>query len=169
MKEKDFDFDKVGKKMPYKVDDRFFEDVTQRLLEQAKKEKKNELHTLVPSSNIRRYRWLYGGSSIAALLLLAFLLKVMYRADSPDIPVSETRIERSVSELKKGFPVLADSQIPRLAGSSYIEDIPIAETEPVSEITLAADSLIQNISDEELSLLAEMIGVNTCGYENYIE
>ena len=43
MKKRDFDFNQVGKKMPYKVDDNFFEDVTSKILEQLKKEEKNKL------------------------------------------------------------------------------------------------------------------------------
>ena len=38
MKKKDFDFNQVGKKMPYKVNDNFFEDVTSKILEQLEKE-----------------------------------------------------------------------------------------------------------------------------------
>ena len=167
MKKRDFDFNQIGKKMPYKVDDNFFEDVTSKILEQLKKEEKNKYPRIHHVRPRRRYI-LYWSSSVAALIALAFLWQVIYHADKPNSFVSENRTEKNVSQSLNVLPILTDTQVTAYRpGNTYIEDISVAyNPEPVSEITQAADSLIQNISDEELLLLAEMIGVNTYEYKN---
>ena len=164
MKKKDFDFNQVGKKMPYKVNDNFFEDVTSKILEQLEKEEKNKLRYVRP----HRRHILYWSSSVAALIALVFLWQGIYHADKPNSFVSENRTEKNVSQSQNILPILTDTQATAYRPSNaYIEDISVAyNPEPVSEITQAADSLIQNISDEELLLLAEMIGVNTYEYKN---
>ena len=169
MKKRDSHFNHLGKKMPYKVDDNFFEDVTSKILEQLKKEEKNKLrYPRIHHVRPRRRYILYWSSSVAALIALAFLWQVIYHADKPNSFVSENRTEKNVSQSLNVLPILTDTQVTAYRpGNTYIEDISVAyNPEPVSEITQAADSLIQNISDEELLLLAEMIGVNTYEYKN---
>ena len=60
MKKKDFDFNQVGKKMPYKVNDNFFEDVTSKILEQLEKEEKNKLRYVRPHRRHILYWSFYG-------------------------------------------------------------------------------------------------------------
>ena len=93
MKKKDFDFNQVGKKMPYKVNDNFFEDVTSKILEQLEKEEKNKLRYVRP----HRRHILYWSSSVAALIALVFLWQGIYHADS------QTLLYRKI-EQKKMFP-----------------------------------------------------------------
>ena len=168
MKKRDFDFNQVGKKMPYKVDDNFFENVTSKILEQWKKEEKTKSCSFGIHVRPHRRHILYWSSSVAALVALAFLWQVIYHADKPNSFVAENRTENNVSQSQNVLPILSDTQATAYQPSNaYIEDMSAAyNPEPVSEITQAADSLIQNISDEELLLLAEMIGVNTYEYKN---
>ena len=139
----EFKFENIGKKVPYSVPDRFFEDITKLTLEKARQRERK----------IKRRKLLVFYSSAASLLILiatGFLLLTNKKDQS------ETTIVQSVAEEK----VLQDIQPEEIFWSDTIE-IQI-EDEPESQPVLqthenSIDILIAEMSDEELQQLEAVI------------
>ena len=139
----EFKFENIGKKVPYSVPDKFFEDITKLTLEKAHHRERK----------IKRRKLLVFYSSAASLLILiatGFLL-LTNKQDK-----SETTIVQSVTEEK----VLQDIQSEEIFWSDTIE-IQI-EDEPESQPVLqthenSIDILIAEMSDEELQQLEAVI------------
>lgn len=114
---KNFDFDTVGKKMPYIVSEEFFANITQETLREAK------LRELKRKAVVKRY-WFASASITVAAAVLLFGLFTNLGINSTN-QVNIDTLNHSISLKNNQF--------------EYKE----------------IDNLLQNLSDEEITLLAE--------------
>ena len=139
----ELDFEKIGKKLPYSVPDRFFEDITKLTLEKARlRERKIK---------IRKLLVLYSSAASVLILIATGFLLLTNKQDQ-----NETTIVKSVTQEK----VLQDIQPEEIFQTDTIE-IQI-EDEPENQPVLQAhensiDILIAEMSDEELRQLETVV------------
>lgn len=128
MMKNDFDFEKIGKKIPYSVPDRFFEDITKTTLEKARlRERKIK---------IRKLLVLYSSAaSVLILIAIGFLLMTGKQIES------ETAIVQSVTEEK----ILQD-----------IQPEEIFKTDTV-KIQINAEPEIQSVAQDQENSVEELI------------
>jgi hypothetical protein len=133
----EFDFEKIGKQMPYKVPAGFFDEITNSTLEKAKERERK--------SKIRR---IYTIVSVAASFLIvvsfAIVLNVQRQKHQPDNVVM-------VEPVKTEKPVV---------DSVFANAAEVVKTENEAEMPVTAkpetlDNLLAEMTDEELDQLAD--------------
>ena len=93
MKDKDFDFDRVGKRLPYRVDEEALQRVTRNVLETCRQEK------ISRKSGVRRNYFFYMLGSVAAILLLLVYIGVGHKKEVQDrLKMAEVSASDSLRE-----------------------------------------------------------------------
>lgn len=139
----DFDFEKIGKEIPYSVPDRFFEDITKLTLEKARQQERK--------IKIRKLLVLYStAASVLILIAIGFLL-LTSKKDRTEIAIAQ-----SVTEEK----ILQDIQPEEIFITDTVE-IQMEEKPENHSVAQAQDNsieaLIAGMSEEELQQLENMV------------
>ena len=79
MKDKDFDFDRVGKRLPYRVDEEALQRVTRNVLDETCRQEK-----ISRKLGVRRNYFFYMLGSVAAILLLLVYIGVGHKKEVQD-------------------------------------------------------------------------------------
>ncbi|WP_294177608.1 hypothetical protein [Coprobacter sp.] len=160
MKDKDFDFDQVGKRLPYRVDEEVLQRVTRNVLETCKQEKFSR------KSGFRRNYFFYMLGSVAAILLLVVYIGAGHKKEVSDqLRIAEISADDS---LKEFYPV-SDQYVGNVFNEVFQRDSSLefmlweetlAENFKYSqtEKDLPMDELIDKLSDEDLMFLTEITG-----------
>ena len=160
MKDKDFDFDRVGKRLPYRVDEEVLQRVTRNVLETCKQEK------ISRKSGVRRNYFLYMLGSVAAILLLLVYIGVGHKKDVSDrLKMAEVSTGDSLREFYSVSDQYAgsifndvfqrdSSLVIALWEETLAEDFKYSQTEK----DMPMDELIDELSDEDLMFLTEITG-----------
>ena len=161
MKE-EFDFDKVGKQMPYQVPDGFFKDITQATLAEAKRREQPE-----PARTALLPLWkvLSVAASVAVLLVAAYFLTARQTEQSarpmatvthqPAVSRPATvaqKEENAPQELAHAPQEKHQPQAIAKVSSAKKEKQLNKTPKPMAPETL--DNLLASLSDEELQQLA---------------
>ncbi len=111
---KDFDFNTIGKKMPYEAPSNdFFEEFTQDMLAKVESPRKK-------SFDLRRL--IIPISSIAAILLLGVLFSVTFEKNDKLIKMEYMLADNLDESLDLYFKTLSDDQIETLAYETSYQD-----------------------------------------------
>ena len=178
MKE-DFDFDKVGKRMSYKVPSDFFDQITDQTLAEA--ERRNNVQE---KPVLSFWRAMAVAASLAILLTVGYFVYTGKTADEQIIAVTEQKSQQQphpeasdkpsseVTALPEGAPVTAPSENQAIAATTKAPDT-AAKTQPQqlakAEKPETLDDVLANISDEELMLLAAVAETDLNVYEQTFE
>jgi hypothetical protein len=178
--EDNFDFDKVGKRMPYKVSEDFFEKITESTLAEA--ERRNSIK--------KETTWFSRPAMVVAaslVLLLAFgYVFYLNRTDQKDkvAVVDEPTETTAPAEMAANTetndplgPIIVVPPVPEKAKSQVIAETTKTAThsKPKSaqlakaEKPESLDEVLANISDDELMLLAAVAETDLNVYEQTFE
>ncbi|MEJ8801866.1 hypothetical protein [Pontibacter sp. H249] len=175
MKE-DFDFNRVGKRMPYKVPPDFFEQVTQSTLAEA--ERRGNKHK---QPVLFVWRAMAVAASLAILLTVGYFVYTANKAYEPAIATTETGqqqnapviVEQPTNEVKEETETApAKPEEQTLAAITKPEDPSIKpRTNQLtnSKMPETLDDVLATISDEELMLLAAVAETDLHVYEQTFE
>lgn len=143
MMNNDFDFEKIGKKTPYSVPDRFFEDITKTTLEKARqRERKLKIRKLL----------VFYSSAASVLILIAIGFFLMTGKPNQ----SETTIARTFTEEKALQDIQPEEIIKPDTIERQIEDEPeIQSATDISENSI--EKLIAGMSEVELRQLETVL------------
>ena len=167
MKEKDFDFGRVGKRLPYRMDEESLEKVTRRVFEICDREEHSRKAELRKSHSRKHYLY-YVAGAVAAVLFLFIYIGVDHKesvstrfdtasisvadSDNSDLLFSDRYVENVFDEV---------SQKDSGTDISSFENTGI-NTDDVNFIyadrNMPTDQLIDELSDEDLFFLAEITG-----------
>ena len=119
------DFDKIGKKMPYRVPENFFADMEQEIIRDCTPEKQAPV--------TRRFSWLK--IAVAAAVLIAVSIPAVWFASAPDSSTGSTIAfnEDSLYAQTEGKSLYAESKADKAAAAyesnidDYIENLPEEE------------------------------------------
>ena len=155
MKDKDFDFDRVGKRLPYRVDEEALQRVTRNVLETCRQEK------ISRKSGVRRNYFFYMLGSVAAILLgVGHKKEVQDRLKMAEVSAGDSLREfYSVSDQNAGSifndAFQRDSSLEiALWEETLAEDFKYSQTGK----DMPMDELIDELSDEDLMFLTEITG-----------
>lgn len=165
MKENDFDFKQVGKRMPYRVDKDTLDRVTRNVMDACEKEnysRKSNVHRL----KSRKLYFYYAWGAVAAVLFLFVYIGIRHQDTSGLIRTVDVQ---TIDSLHQFYVVperyagdISDTAFPnglRMRPSSK-KDIQ-ALNSSASLLTgdkLPTDELIDELSDEDLLFLTEITG-----------
>lgn len=166
MKEKDFDFKQVGKRMPYRMDKDALDRVTRNVLDACEKEndsRKSNLHRL----KSRKYYFYYALGAVAAVLFLFVYIGIGHQ-DSSD-PIRTAGVQ-TIDSLRQ-FPVISERYAGDISDTTFPKDLRTGVSSPkkgvqalnssassLTEDKLPTDELIDELSDEDLLFLTEITG-----------
>ena len=139
----EFKFEKIGKKVPYSVPDRFFENITKLTLEKARQRERK--------IKIRKLLVLYSSAASILILIATGFFLLTNKQDHP-----ETTIVQSVTEEK----ILQDIQPEEIFRTDTIEKQIEDESENQPALQThenSIDILIAEMSDEELQQLEAVV------------
>lgn len=99
--EKEFDFDKIGKRMPYQTPDGFFDEMEANIWNEVKGNQAHKI-ALKPKLRISRLRILVGALSIAASIALVLILYPRHsQVPQPQVD-GLAQVEKAFSNLSPG-------------------------------------------------------------------
>lgn len=157
MMEKDFDFDKIGKQMPYTTPEGFFEDVQQRITQRINDRKKKRRVRLMVISMIAAAAMVIGLIMLPAgkTVIAPPTDQVMaYQAKAKDTSKVSTEAEQTVTK------PLAASDIDNSDTSANVETKHPSATASRKAVSKKAaandDKWIENLSDEDLESLSSL-------------
>lgn len=127
---KDFDFNEIGKRMPYRVPDAFFENMQANLLKRADEEKKRR--------RVFRMRW--GGT--IALALAAMICGMVFLTSKPDTQVESLPVEEWMAQSTNDQDVV-DLYIQGLTDEELEEWVEFSENDIYYELTT------ENLNEDE--------------------
>ena len=175
--EDNFDFDKVGKKMPYKVPPAFFDKITESTLAEAERraaaKKQTTWFSLWPAMAV--------AASVALLLTIGYFVYSGRTASDNNLAVTEpqpTTEQKAVTAEPQALPESMEMQQPALAqtdrqpqepGTKMKKEQPKSHTLPKAQKPESLDDVLANISDEELMLLAAVAETDLNVYEQTFE
>jgi len=143
MMKNDFDFEKIGKKIPYSVPDRFFEDITKTTLEKARQRERK--------IKIRKLLVLYSSAASVLILIVIGYLLLTGKQDHPEIAIAQSVTEEKVLENIQPEEIFEADTI-----ETQIEDEP--EIQPVTQVSEnSIEQLIAVMSEEELKQLETVV------------
>ncbi len=133
---KEFDFDRIGKQIPYKVPGGFFDEITSRTLIKAREREQK--------AKIRR---IYTAVSVAASLLIMISVALFLKTGQPVI-----QTENVVVQPAEPVKPLSES-----VTTNTTEPLPTKEKAemPVIEKPETWEKLLAEMTDEELVVLAD--------------
>ncbi len=143
MMKNEFDFEKIGKKIPYSVPERFFEDITNLTLEKARQRDRK--------IKIRKLLVLYSSAASVLILIAVGFLLFTGKHDRTEITITQSLTEEKVLENIQPEEIFKADTI-----AIQIEDEPEIQPEiQVSENSI--EQLIAGMSEEELEQLENII------------
>lgn len=183
MMEDNFDFDKVGKRMPYKVPQDFFDKITENTLAEA------ERRTAVKKKpDVFFWRALSVAASLAILLTIGYFVYTGNSAADKPIAATEPKATQSIPADEPDEVMQPKVQLPadtQTAPADFNQhDKPALATAPESagkakgkanqqKAEAAApetlDDVLESMSDEELMLLAAVAETDLNVYEQTFE
>lgn len=139
----DFDFEKIGKKIPYSVPERFFEDITKLTLEKARQRERK--------IKIRKLLVLYSSAASVLILISIGFLVFTGKQDRAEITIAKSVTEEKVLE-----NILPDEIFKADTIETQIEDEP--EIQPLTQVSEnSIEQLIAGMSEEELEQLENVV------------
>ncbi|MDX5419583.1 MAG: hypothetical protein LPK09_10235 [Hymenobacteraceae bacterium] len=172
--EENFDFDKVGKKMPYKVPPAFFEKMTESTLAEAERRstvKKQTWFTLWPAMAV--------AASLALLLTIGYFVYTGQTTSDDMMAVQEQEVKQEApaaeeiqvipNEENTEQPGMAQVEQPAKPGPVVALEQPKPDVLPRATKAETLDDVLANISDEELMLLAAVAETDLIVYEQTFE
>lgn len=147
--EKEFDFNDMGKKMPYKLPEGYFEKSQQEIFSKTTEKKPSAGH----------HRWIYAVAAVAVILIGVALWNFMYQPAQPSASVSKNKVEiTSIDRIIKKEPtdkLLAkvEQQPTATAEAKVVSDKQMAKAD--DEYMKTVDSQLNNMSDDELQSYAD--------------
>lgn len=165
MKEKDFDFEQVGKRMPYRLDKDALDRVTRNVLDVCENDtRKSNVYKLRS-----RRRYLYSAlGAVAAVLFLFVYIGIGHQEPSNQIRMSNIYSSDSLQPFlvtpEQYAENISDTAFPKDLSAgvfSYPEKEIKAMNSSVSSLPenkLPTDRLIDELSDEDLLFLTEITG-----------
>lgn len=161
MKDKDFDFDRVGKRLPYRVDEEALQRVTRNVLDETCRQEK-----ISRKSGVRRNYFFYMLGSVAAILLLLVYIGVGHKKEVQDrLKMAEVSAGDSLRE----FYSVSDQNAGSIFNDAFQRDSSLeialweetlAEDFKYSQTgnDMPMDEFIDELSDEDLMFLTEITG-----------
>jgi hypothetical protein len=143
MMNNDFDFEKIGKKIPYSVPESFFENITKLTLEKARQRNRK--------IKIRKLLVLYSSAASVLILIAIGYLVFTGKHDRAEITIAQSVTEEKVLENIQPDEIFIADTI-----ETQIEDEP--EIQPATEISEnSIEKLIAGMSEEELRHLETVL------------
>ncbi|MBC5991517.1 hypothetical protein [Pontibacter cellulosilyticus] len=178
MKE-DFNFDKVGKRMPYKVPSDYFDKVTEQTLAEAERRK-----SASKKPSFTFWSTMAVAASLAILLTVGYFVYTGKTANDQIVAVTEQKSQQPHPETTEksasvaaaaepeAAPVRAPSEDQAMAATTQAP-ANASKTKPQQlakvEKPETLDDVLANISDEELMLLAAVAETDLNVYEQTFE
>lgn len=146
----EFDFEKVGKRIPYSVPKKFFETNAQRMIEEANRQSK--------SQRIVRKSLLISLTTAASIALIVSIYLFVNKTNNSQSSIASNKtnmINSSANELK--VETLIDSVVaPRSSEKASPVQIQKAAHSTLDKVK-SVDELVASISDEELEQMVMQI------------
>ena len=120
---KDFDFNEIGKRMPYRTPEMFFENVQADVLKRADEERKRRKNFV--------FQW--GGFITLAVAAMIFGI-IFFSAPQVDLPVPDTSQVEWVAQLDENFDAM-DLYVQELTDEELEEWVEFSENDIYYELT----------------------------------
>jgi hypothetical protein len=175
MMEEDFDFDKVGKRMPYKVPSGFFDSIAGSTLAEAEKRAAAKKEQTPPVL----WRVLAVAASVAVLVTIGYFMYTGSKLKNDNLLAGAVNIGAAGSDtllIPEPVHPLATQNKSKAAPGPKAANAPIPEQQQQQQQQLASaakpetlDEILASISDEELLLLAAIVKSEQYVYEQTVE
>lgn len=115
--EKDFDFKNIGKRMPYRTPDGFFEKMQKQVSERIQVEKRSNLH---------RMKWVVSAALAAAAIILGAIFLPTSRPVAEELPVNSLIVS---TNLDNSYSDTMDRYIESMSDEELAEWVELSEND----------------------------------------